>query len=304
MIPGSSPRVRGKRRSRAGQDTLGGLIPARAGKTSPRGPRWSGTRAHPRACGENAMSVSSKPAIPGSSPRVRGKLRVDQEDQRWQGLIPACAGKTRCTCRPAPARRAHPRVCGENVGGRGGIHLAHGSSPRVRGKRPDGATTSRPPRLIPACAGKTSPCARLSSIVTAHPRVCGENLDLADPESFPLGSSPRVRGKPSAAAQASMVPGLIPARAGKTPLRHHRPHQRWAHPRACGENWSTRASCARIAGSSPRVRGKLHQVAPPLARVRLIPARAGKTGGGRARCTASRAHPRACGENRDVWRRL
>ena len=228
---------------------------------------------------------------------MRGKLRVDQEDQRWQGLIPACAGKTRCTCRPAPARRAHPRVCGENVGGRGGVHLAHGSSPRVRGKRPDGATTSRPPRLIPACAGKTSPCARLSSIVTAHPRACGENLDLADPESFPLGSSPRVRGKLGHSSDRIRDDRLIPARAGKTPRPLRTPPPRSAHPRACGENSDDATTALHRAGSSPRVRGKPEDAGGVEGGGQLIPARAGKTSSGQCSRRSLRAHPRACGEN-------
>ena len=70
---GSSPRVRGKLYASGFPKNVNGLIPARAGKTTPATHTTSARRAHPRACGENAMSVSSKPAIPGSSPRVRGK---------------------------------------------------------------------------------------------------------------------------------------------------------------------------------------------------------------------------------------
>ena len=53
-------------------------------------------------------------------------------------------------------------------------------------------------------------------------------------------------------------------------------------------------------GSSPRVRGKPHQQRHPLTRARLIPARAGKTFSHRTSPPPSRAHPRACGENRPV----
>ena len=52
-ISGSSPRGRGKRRPRRGHVDAGGLIPARAGKTS-RPREGAGCRtAHPRAGGEN-----------------------------------------------------------------------------------------------------------------------------------------------------------------------------------------------------------------------------------------------------------
>ena len=111
------------------------------------------------------------------------------------------------------------------------------------------------------------------------------------------GSSPRVRGKRSSRTDRDRPRRLIPARAGKTPLRHHRPHQRWAHPRACGENNVRKALNVLAFGSSPRVRGKL----PALGRVEahrgLIPARAGKTSRRGASGRGTWAHPRACGEN-------
>ena len=112
-----------------------------------------------------------------------------------------------------------------------------------------------------------------------------------------LGSSPRVRGKQRHGRGGRRLLRLIPARAGKTRHQPRTPRGRRAHPRACGENtlW---VMVSRFAfGSSPRVRGK-HVVGDgvPL-RVRLIPARAGKT----FPCVDGRwrpsAHPRACGEN-------
>ena len=111
------------------------------------------------------------------------------------------------------------------------------------------------------------------------------------------GSSPRVRGKRRGAQERAPDGGLIPARAGKTPAHGFGVRDKGAHPRACGENFTFGGRGKIIEGSSPRVRGKLERPAPTVNITRLIPARAGKTGGGRARCTASRAHPRACGEN-------
>ena len=51
--PGSSPRVRGKPAPCAAPPAGGGLIPARAGKTSCASSTTRRTSAHPRACGEN-----------------------------------------------------------------------------------------------------------------------------------------------------------------------------------------------------------------------------------------------------------
>ena len=74
--------------------------------------------------------------------------------------------------------------------------------------------------------------------------------------------------------------------------------RRRAHPRACGENSRARSHARRNVGSSPRVRGKLPYRARGRGDLRLIPARAGKTGNIMARKLPEGAHPRACGENR------
>ena len=75
-----------------------GLIPACAGKTPPPAMYSNTLRAHPRVCGENFDRDRSPAPIAGSSPRVRGKLRTALSDQRYLGLIPACAGKTDRQC--------------------------------------------------------------------------------------------------------------------------------------------------------------------------------------------------------------
>ena len=132
--------------------------------------------AHPRACGENAEVDNPASRMCGSSPRVRGK-RVDiVESAADFGLIPARAGKTSPCARLSSIVTAHPRACGENPHAEVASILPLGSSPRVRGKLAPHVGAEGHEGLIPARAGKTSPCARLSSIVTAHPRACGENL--------------------------------------------------------------------------------------------------------------------------------
>ena len=93
---------------------------------------------------------------------------------------------------------------------------------------------------------------------------------------------------------------LIPAHAGKTLVDGLLAAEHGAHPRACGENqrpWPDPGSCD---GSSPRMRGK-RVAAEGLHRGRrLIPAHAGKTCPRAASQWLARAHPRACGENRDA----
>ena len=196
--PGSSPRVRGKQDRRHHPLQPRGLIPACAGKTRRSLFKPQSSRAHPRVCGENWCFEHAGETVPGSSPRVRGKLcwrsllllrgglipacagktlvRICIPSI-W-GLIPACAGKTRAPTRAPGGRGAHPRACGENRSTALLCRPASGSSPRVRGKPRAGLQEAARRGLIPACAGKTPfppPRCRGS---WAHPRVCGENIRL------------------------------------------------------------------------------------------------------------------------------
>ena len=173
---------------------------------------------------------------------------------------------------------AHPRACGENmtISLRASIH--RGSSPRVRGKQVAGRGGEVTGRLIPARAGKTSNDHDNQAREPAHPRACGENDEETPFIRSEWGSSPRVRGKPPDPRRPSGRRGLIPARAGKTPVHPGQRVDPRAHPRACGENVEPIAYATGGQGSSPRVRGKHELARISDALGRLIPARAGKTG--------------------------
>ena len=233
---GSSPRVRGKRASLARIPAPIRLIPACTGKTNPTDNRNRASRAHPRVCGENGKAQKQTDASDGSSPRMRGKLKLCAKRCCQFGLIPAHAGKTVVALSSRLQRWAHPRACGEDVDYRPRPRPELGSSPRMRGKLSSTDAFFRFSRLIPAHAGKTHGNARASAGSAAHPRACGENaaaLPAAEPR---LGSSPRMRGKPMFLATWLMLIGLIPAHAGKTIRASDGRGILRAHPRACGEN--------------------------------------------------------------------
>ena len=254
-----------------------GLIPARAGKTTCSTRGSPPTTAHPRACGENPTSVSPRVLSNGSSPRVRGKLVRAVNAVHTSGLIPARAGKTSRSSPRRPGGRAHPRACGENLPRPMVPVWMAGSSPRVRGKLRLPGIRAHGVRLIPARAGKTTPYGLRVTMITAHPRACGENRSPPGGGASCAGSSPRVRGKPKLRNMSTQTLGLIPARAGKTCANSATNTPTWAHPRACGENVWNVLEPIRNAGSSPRVRGKPRRprrVGDPGG---LIPARAGKT---------------------------
>ena len=152
---GSSPRVRGKRRSRAPTSTVSRLIPARAGKTLATWRMENSCAAHPRACGENVFMRASALVVVGSSPHVRGKPPLENEWDYPPWLIPARAGKTTSAPTPSQQRPAHPRACGENAEDYALKSEVAGSSPRVRGKHDPVVDLVPRQRLIPARAGKT-----------------------------------------------------------------------------------------------------------------------------------------------------
>ena len=192
---GTSPRVRGKRADPRRAGSQEGYIPACAGETwkvtHTKGP-W---QVHPRVCGGNRAKLTVARHSYGTSPRVRGKLRLGAFTASRIRYIPACAGETSHPHAQSHHGWVHPRVCGGN----GVLILARilssGTSPRVRGKLQSRRQARRPTRYIPACAGETSGDSRVSSWLAVHPRVCGGNAFVSFTGPPEPGTSPRVRGK-------------------------------------------------------------------------------------------------------------
>ena len=252
----SSPRERGKLRFASDSRIALRLIPAWAGKTRRTARTPSGSTAHPRAGGENRSAATLIRSLVGSSPRGRGKHEAWAFDAEAGRLIPARAGKTRCSSMGRMCRTAHPRAGGENLASPLTARLKFGSSPRGRGKLgPDRSLQTRV-RLIPARAGKTGwPSARPGAS-PAHPRAGGENVRPAARGVAYDGSSPRGRGKPLGLLVQADHDRLIPARAGKTRRSGCPQLLRAAHPRTGGENTAAAALTFGTTGSSPRGRGK------------------------------------------------
>ena len=152
---GSPPRVRGKHSESTRRLCGTRITPACAGKTADHGFFPSGSKDHPRVCGENTVALQCALTASGSPPRVRGKPR-EKEKTKWQRRItPACAGKTSNHVMASSGARDHPRVCGENTSSNTLILLYRGSPPRVRGKPANKLKELKGFRITPACAGKT-----------------------------------------------------------------------------------------------------------------------------------------------------
>ena len=132
---GSPPRMRGKPDCSAASICRMRITPAHAGKTSRMSRRRSGTKDHPRACGENISTDCVQIAMTGSPPRMRGKPATQHRVGAGGWITPAHAGKT-------------------------GVFLSSGvcvtgSPPRMRGKQNPMDAKKISNRITPAHAGKT-----------------------------------------------------------------------------------------------------------------------------------------------------
>ena len=98
MIPhrrsrGSPPRVRGKGRCHHPVIFVDRITPAYAGKRASASPAPSVPWDHPRVYGEKLARLYSSVPVPGSPPRVRGKVLCGVDGLHCVGITPAYAGK-------------------------------------------------------------------------------------------------------------------------------------------------------------------------------------------------------------------
>ena len=193
--------------------------------------------------------------------------------------------------------RDHPRACGEHLCQMFPLSRWLGSSPRLRGTLEHLVDHVAHRGTIPALAGNTRPSFRPVICAWDHPRACGEHPGDVLDASRGMGSSPRLRGTPTALSLAPCRGGIIPALAGNTRMSATVVTSSWDHPRACGEHPATGATRSMARGSSPRLRGT------PEKRIRdrqthgIIPALAGNTPRSVRRTRWRGDHPRACGEH-------
>ena len=294
--PGSSPLARGLPSDIRLLGRQAGIIPARAGFTSPPYGRRSRGSDHPRSRG---VYVEAFHAF------------ID-----WVRIIPARAGFTRRARSMTWPVGDHPRSRGVYSWARTTGRSSGGSSPLARGLLSTAWDAALTAGIIPARAGFTWPRSRV--------------------RSPPCGSSPLARGLPWATGGTVACAGIIPARAGFTPGSRPGRDGRRDHPRSRGVYRATSPGLSTIGGSSPLARGLhpddvglpglpvdhprsrgvyraplwsagTVRGSSPLARglradhfrlpgrIRIIPARAGFTRGPRPRRPAREDHPRSRG---------
>ena len=154
----------------------------------------------------------------GSSPLARGTRKHHLARLQSPGLIPARAGNTRLRDPRREVTWAHPRSRGEHEDFTPGSGKRLGSSPLARGTPAGCVKMGSSTGLIPARAGNTLTPYTFVVQHAAHPRSRGEHTLPISPLMSVAGSSPLARGTPLSAPAHTPRRGLIPARAGNTPL--------------------------------------------------------------------------------------
>ena len=272
---GSSPLARGLRGTPRGPPSRPRIIPARAGFTAPPPVILSKSWDHPRSRGVYLRLGCSRGGGVGSSPLARGlHCRV------WcwgsmNGIIPARAGFTSVLHASHLPFEDHPRSRGVYIRPAEKILLRNGSSPLARGLRDPVRDITQVRGIIPARAGFTS------GWVVAE----GEGSD-----------HPRSRGVyATCLTRCASSSRIIPARAGFTGSLPPISRVQADHPRSRGVYTNTVPFTYRDGGSSPLARGLHIHHRPQGARERIIPARAGFTGGSSPQESPSSDHPRSRG---------
>ena len=253
-----------------------GITPACAGRSKTAFPAHINQPDHPRVCGEEARPLVPGCPLVGSPPRVRGGAAPDNSCWAWEGITPACAGRSRLygTC-PSP-RRDHPRVCGEEGTARSCSGSVPGSPPRVRGGGWKPKWQPRWRRITPACAGRSECGSSLMRSIRDHPRVCGEEASASHSAPSATGSPPRVRGGVARDIGTEVDARITPACAGRS-ARSGTPAVRAPdHPRVCGEEPYLGFFRDAVQGSPPRVRGGADEALTPGLHPRITPACAGR----------------------------
>ena len=155
--------------------------------------------------------------------------------------------------------------------------VGEGSSPLARGLRLALFPMSRENRIIPARAGFTSLSEERIFHKADHPRSRGVyNMSIVNYLAL-WGSSPLARGLPHRVGGRPVRRGIIPARAGFTPVVRADAGRRRDHPRSRGVYEFCPGGQPAGLGSSPLARGLRLDLDTIIDAGGIIPARAGFT---------------------------
>ena len=260
---------------------------------------------HPRTCGAALLAVLVGPKKYGSSPHLRGSLRLPAHLEREERVIPAPAGQPVEIRLPQGETVGHPRTCGAAYPTYPGYESEYGSSPHLRGSPSQRSLAPGRGRVIPAPAGQPMSLSARSYGSPGHPRTCGAAIFQSNGNDLGEGSSPHLRGSPRAELLDAVLQRVIPAPAGQPQTQGESARQVWGHPRTCGAARSAPWRYVAQRQSSPHLRGSQFRWETPKDACRVIPAPAGQPCHHPYTTLPGRGHPRTCGAAKETtkWQR-
>ncbi len=234
-----------------------GIIPARAGFTSPLALFYRGGADHPRTRGVYRDIVGDLAGMAGSSPHARGLPATVISVTATRRIIPARAGFTLASGSPPAGPRDHPRTRGVYRVRELGDASVPGSSPHARGLLRLDVVIVAKARIIPARAGFTWSVRIMALRLRDHPRTRGVyvSADVASRDAD--GSSPHARGLHEHVSYVFDRKRIIPARAGFTGCGARPGSRSGDHPRTRGVYGAWLGADPDADGSSPHARGLL-----------------------------------------------
>ena len=193
--------------------------------------------------------------LSGSSPRIRGALRLHHPPRLVLRIIPADAGSTTFASPIGKEPQDHPRRCGEHAAVPYTTDKAAQSSSKMRGALSRTRGSGSLPAIIPADAGSTYHEQTVRVSGRDHPRRCGEHQIAPQAAKAGIGSSTQMRGAQTIHSTRPYIDGIIPANAESTGCPEQTRFHKWDHPRRCGEHTSYDLVGKKTVGSSPQMRG-------------------------------------------------
>ena len=213
----------------------------------------------------------------------------------FRGIIPARAGFTRQVVDQFFGGRDHPRSRGVYCGTRSTTGSTTGSSPLARGLPDFKRAGEEATRIIPARAGFTEHYEPHYTRRRDHPRSRGVYTFLKTRSKRTGGSSPLARGLRPGRLRVPRRHRIIPTRAGFTSGTRRATRNTADHPRSRGVYCPPLRCAPSRPGSSPLARGLLEGCVGEKVSDRIIPARAGFTGGRARHEPGVPDHPRSRG---------
>ena len=273
------------------------ITPARAGKTFRLYNSYIRGEDHPRSCGKDGRVFRDALRVQGSPPLVRERLGSNLLQQVNTGITPARAGKTKAAIRKGAGDEDHPRSCGKDGSCYGFLRRVLGSPPLVRERRDMQPKCCNMMRITPARAGKTACHHPSGTLKRDHPRSCGKDTASNVLNKQKQGSPPLVRERRLSCSIVVIMIGITPARAGKTFRFRFPPYGLRDHPRSCGKDIISQDFWKARKGSPPLVRERPGLTQAEITKVRITPARAGKTTLSGYEYAYAQDHPRSCGKD-------